>query len=171
MTLQDFFKLLGENPTYVLIYFALIIITALLAGLLGKNEGHLSPWTYLYSALIYLVSVPGLFAISLSIYLFLFERRSVLETDILSQILPAVSMVMTLFIISRNVSFKDIPGFDKISGLIFMIMATFAFMWFLDRTHIYVFSYIPFWQAILIFIVLFILIRIGWSRFIERSNK
>lgn len=166
MTLQDFFKLLGENPNYVFWYFGLIPFTALLAGYIGKGEGHISPWKYLYSALIFLVCIPGIFAVTLNIYLFLFERnqRSILEYDILSQILPIVSMVFTLFVIGRNVHFSSIPGFDKISGLMTMITATFAFMWFLDRTHIVVFSYVPFWQAILIFIVLFLIIRLTWSR-------
>lgn len=171
MTLQDFFKLLGENPNYVLTYFGLIVLTALLAGILGKGEGHLSPWRYLYAALIYLVCIPGIFAVTLNIYLFLFERnqRSILEYDILSQIVPILSMILTLFIIGRNVSFRAIPGFDKISGLMTMIAATFAFMWFLDRTHIYVFSYVPFWQAILIFLGLFLIIRLTWTRMFKTA--
>ena len=171
MTLQDFFKLLGENPSYIVGYFGLIPFTALLAGLLGSGEGHISPWKYLYAALIYLVCIPGIFAVTLNIYLFLFEKnqRSILESDILSQILPILSMILTLFIISRNVSFSNIPGFDKLSGLMTMIAGTFAFMWFLDRTHIYVFSYIPFWQAILIFLGLFLVIRVAWSRMFKTA--
>ena len=100
MTLLDFFKLLGENPSYMLGYFGLIPLTALLAGLLGSGEGHISPWKYLYSALVYLVCIPGIFAFTLNIYLFLFERsqRSILGSDIFSQILPVISMILTLFI-------------------------------------------------------------------------
>ena len=170
MTLQEFFRLLGENPSYVLIYFGMIPFTALLAGFMGQGEGHISPWKYLYSTLIYLVCVPGIFAFTLNVYLFLFERRSVLESDIYTQILPIISMVATLLIIRKNVSYKDIPGFDKLSGLVMMILATFAFMWLLDKTNIYVISYLPFWQAILIFIALFLVIRFGWSRLIHSAD-
>ena len=170
MTLQEFFKLLGENPSYVLMYFGVIPFTALLAGFMGQGEGHISPWKYLYSVLIYLVCVPGIFAFTLNVYLFLFERRSVLESDIFTQILPIISMVATLLIIRKNVSYKDIPGFDKLSGLVMMILATFAFMWLLDKTHIYVISYLPFWQAILIFVALFLVIRFGWSRLINSTD-
>lgn len=170
MTLQEFFGLIGENPSYVLLYFAMLPLTAFLAGIMGQGEGAQSPWKYLYSVLIYLVSVPGIFAFTLNVYLFLFERRSVLDSDIYIQILPIISMIATLLIIRKNVSYKDIPGFDKLSGLVMMILATFAFMWLLDRTHIYVFSYLPFWQAILIFVVIFLLIRVGWSRFMNSSD-
>jgi hypothetical protein len=171
MTLQDFFNLLGENPNYVLWYFAMIPVAALLLGFIAQGEGHISPWKYLYSALIFLVCIPGIFAVTLNIYLFLFERnkRSILESDILSQILPVASMIMTLFIIGRNTHFSAIPGFEKISGLMTMVTATFAFMWFLDRTHIVVFSYIPFWQAILVFVVLFLIIRLTWSRMFKAT--
>ncbi len=170
MTLQEFFRLLGENPSYILLYFSMIPFTAILSGMMGRGEGHLSPWKYLYSMLIYLVCVPGIFAFTLNVYLFLFERRSVLDSDIYTQILPIISMIATLLIIRKNVSYRDIPGFEKLSGLVMMILATFAFMWLLDKTRIYVFSYVPFWQAILIFAGLFLLIRFGWSRFIQSSD-
>jgi hypothetical protein len=167
MTLQDFFHLLGQNPSYILTYFTAIPLIALLTNFMGKGEGHLSPWRYLYAALIFGVCIPGIFAFALNIYLFLFERRSVMESDVFSQILPVFSMIGTLLIVRQNAPFATIPGFDKISSLIMMISATFAFMWILDRTHIYVVSYLPFWQAILIFIGLFLVIRLAWSRFIS----
>jgi hypothetical protein len=171
MTLQDFFELLAENPIWILSYFLLIPFTALLAGVLGKGEGELSPWKYLYSALIYLVCVPGIFAVTLSIYVFVFERRSIFQTDIYTQILPVVSMVATLLLIRKNADLNLIPGFDKISGLIMMIAAALAIMWFVDRTHIWVVSYLPFYQAVLIFIGLLLVVRFGWSRFFRRSEK
>ena len=171
MTLQEFFRFLGENPSYVLVFFTVIPLIALLTNFMGKGEGNMPPWTFLYATLIYLVCIPGIFAFALNIYQFLFDRRSIMETDILSQILPVCSMVATLLIIRQNVSFDSIPGFGKLSGLVLMIVATFAFMWFLDRTHIYVFSYLPFWQVVLIFIVLFLVIRWGWSQFITPKTN
>ena len=168
MTLQDFFNLLAENPFWIVAYFLLIPFTALLAGILGKGEGHLDPWRYLYSTLIYLVCVPGIFAVTLSVYVFIFEPRSIFQTDIYTQILPVVSMIATLLLIRRNVDLNHIPGFDKITGLIMMITAVFAFMWVLDKTHIWVVSYLPFWQGILIFIGLLMVIRWGWGKMAKK---
>ena len=68
MTLEEFLEKLVENPFYIIAYFALIPITALIAGFLGKDEGHLAPWNYLYSTLIYLVCVPGIFAFTFIIF-------------------------------------------------------------------------------------------------------
>lgn len=170
MTLKDFFDLLGDNPFYIIAYFSLIPFTALLVLLMGRGEGHLSPWKYLYSTLIYGVCVPAIFSVTLSVYFFLFERRSILDTDVFTQILPVVSMIATLLLISKNVPLERIPGFEKISGLMMMITAAFAFMWFLDKTRIYAFTYVKFQYVILMFIVLLIIIRFGWSR-IFSSNR
>ncbi len=169
MTLQDFFTLLAGHPTWILAFFILLPLTALVLGWITKGEEGSSPWKYLYSALIYLSCVPGIFAVTLSVYFFVFERRSILQTDIYTQVLPVVSMIATLLILRRNVDLDLIPGFDKISGLIMMIAASLALMWFVDRTHIYVISFLPFWQAVLIFIALLVVVRWGWSKFTRRT--
>ncbi len=163
--------MLGDNPTPIVAYFFLIPITALVAGILGKGEGHLSPWKYLYSTLVYLVCVPGILAITLSVYLFLFERRSVFDTDIFTQILPVLSMVGTLLLIRKNVPLERIPGFGKMSGLIMMILTTLFVMWILDKTRLIAFSYIPFQYVILMFIGLLVIFRIGWSRIFSSSEN
>ncbi len=170
MTLRDFFESCGDNPFLIIAFFALIPFTAFLAGILGKNEGHLSPWKYLYSILIYLVCVPGIFAITLNLYIFLFERQiSILDMNLVTQILPIASMILTILIIRRNVNLDYVPGFDKIGGLIMMITAILMIMWAFDRTRIWVVSRLPIGWAALIFIGLLAAVRIGWSRLAGKS--
>ena len=164
MTLQEFFDHLAANPIWILAFFILVPFTALLAGYMGKGEGHLSPWKYLYSTLIYLVCIPGVFAITLSVYVFLFERRSIFQTHIYTQILPILSMIATLLLIRRNVSLDQVPGFDRITGFIAVVAAVFAVLWVLDKTHIWVVSFLPFWQGMLIFAGLFLVVKWGWGR-------
>lgn len=172
MTLKELFELIGDNPAYIIGYFLLIIISAFLGGIMGKNEGHLSPWKYFYSTLIYLVCIPGIFAISLNIYMFLFDRGKVLETDIYIQILPVIAMIVTLLIVKNNVSLDQIPGFKNVSGLMIMIFAVFALMWGLDRTRIFVVAFvnIPFYFLALIFLALLFIVRLGWTRLITQNK-
>ncbi len=169
MTLGEFFDLLAGNPAYIIFFFAIIPFSALLAGILGKGEGHITPWKYLYSALLYLSCVPGIFAVTLSVYFFLFERRSIMETDVYTQILPVVSMLLTIFIIRKNVDLENVPGFDKLSGLIMIITAALGIMWFVDKTRIWVLTYVPFQYVFLIFIALLLVIRFGWSKITSRE--
>jgi len=171
MTLTELFELISNNPVYILFFFIVIPLTALLSGILGKNEGHLSPWKYLYSTLVYLICIPGIFSITLSIYMFLFERRSIMDTDIYTQVLPVLSMILTLFIIRKNVNLDEVPGFGKLSALVMIITATLGLMWFIDRTRIIVFSYLRFEMVLLIFAILLIVIRFGWYRIFGGGPK
>jgi len=173
MTLKEFFELLGENPAYLFAYFALIPLTAFIAGFMGKGEGHLSPWKFLYSTLIYLVCIPGILAVTLNVYLFLFEKQSVFTSNIYTQIIPIISMVATLLLIRNNVSLDTIPGFGKLSGLTMMIFATLALMWGLDRTniHIIAFTRMPFYYVILVFLVILFGLRFGWSRLFSGQKQ
>jgi hypothetical protein len=164
MTLGEFFNILSNNPAIVLFYFLAVPLTALLAFVFGRNEGHLSPWKYLYSILIYLTAVPGIFAITLCIYKFMFERRGIDQINIYTEILPILSMVLTLWLIKKNVSLDDIPGFDKLSGLMLVISVVLVIMWILDKTHVFAFTSIPFIYVILLLIGLFILIRFGLKK-------
>jgi len=170
MTLREFFALLANNPELLIFFFIACPLTALLASWLGRGEGHISPWKYMYSTLVYLICIPGIFAVTLNIYLFLFERQSIFEWDIWTQILPVISMIATLLLIRKNVSFDMIPGFGKIHGLMLMIGAVLVLMWLVDRTHIIAFSYIPFYQVILGFLVLLGIGMLGWWRFSGRNS-
>ncbi len=170
MTLQAFFDLLANNPVLILGYFLLLPFTAMLAGFMGKGEGHLSPWKYLYATLIYLVAIPGIFAITLNVYFFLFERRSILSTDIYTQILPILSMVLTFWLISRNVELKQVPGFGKLSGLLFIIAAALMLMWVFDRLRILVFTMMPFYYVLILFAGLLLLLWYGWYQMVERKS-
>lgn len=170
MTLKDFFLLAGENQNYTIVFFVIIPILAFLVGLIGGQKDHLSPWKYIYTILIYLISIPGIFAVGLNFYLFLFQRRDIMDTELLIQVLPVVSLIITFAIMRNNVNLDFIPGFNKISGLWLMLFATMFFMWFLEKIHIVVFSYLPFQYLLGIFGILFIAIYLGWRKFASQKT-
>ena len=149
-------------------FFLVLPFIALLAGFITKGEGHLSPWKYLYSGLIYLVCVPGIFAAALAVYLFLFEQGgSIYNVNLLTQVLPVVSMIVTLGIIRRNTPFEYIPGFGKLSDLILLIVSVFVLMYFLDRIHLIAWVYVPVQWLIAIVVGLLILFRFGLKRMLS----
>ena len=164
MTINDLFRYAQDHPANVLFYFALIPFAALLAGWMEREEGHLPPWNYLYSSLIYLVAVPAILAVAYSVYRWLFERGSILEANLLLQVLPPASMLLTFYIVKRQVRMEALPGFGRLGGLVLMIASALAIMWFVDRVRIVVFSYMPIQYLLLIFVGLLLLIRYGWKR-------
>ena len=170
MTLGQLLEWFSQHPLALSAYYAFIPLAALLAWLIGTHEGHLNPWKYLYSVLVYLSCIPGVFAVSLATYLVFFEKASILSLDVFTVLVPIVSMILTLVLIRKNVSFKDIPGFYRMSGLLVAIFAVFAIMYIAERMRIIVFSYLPFGQLLLIFGILLLIVMLGLSRVLKSDE-
>lgn len=168
MTLQDFFNFIGNHHQYTLGFFIIIPVLALLIGFIGGTADHKPPYNYMYTVLIYLISIPGIFAVGLNVYFFLFQRRDIMQTDLFLQVLPVVSMVVTIAIMRNNINLDFVPGFNKISGLWLMLFTTMFLMWFLEKIQIIVFSYLPFQYLLGFFAVLFFAIYLGWRKFVKQ---
>jgi len=164
MTLQDFLDMFSDSPALALYVILVPPIGALLMSLVNVELRSSSAAKYFYATLIYFACIPGVFVLTLNTYLFLFEKQSILQMNILTHLLPVISMVITLMIIRRQVNLDHIPGFGKLSGLIIMLAVLMVILWVVDRTSFRVFSFLPFSLAIGIFIFLLILFRMGWSR-------
>ena len=171
MTLRDYFNYAHANPQWFVFFFLIIPLIAFLIGWIGKNEKDQTPFNYIFAVLIYLVCVPGIFSITLDIYLFLFERQSIFDANLVLQVLPILSMVFTLQIIKYYVSLDEIPGFHRISGLVMLIFFTICIMWFVDRTQIYAIAFLSLYQVVLVFIVLFLLVKYGWYLMFKRKRE
>ena len=164
MTLRQFFDWVQIQPSVIIYYFLIIFVVTLLASMFAKGEGHLQPWNILYAFIIYLVCIPGIFAITLSIYFFLFEKRSIMDTELLLQVLPIFMMFLTLYIIHKNVEFKYIPGFEKLSSLMIIIAILLSFMWIVDRTQLYAISFVPFYYVLIVLIGGIFAMRVALKR-------
>lgn len=165
MTLKDFIDMLGENPAYVIGYFVAILFATALTGWISKEDGYKSPWKYLYMLLIYLACVPGIFAVGLNFYVFLFERnRSIFDASILLQILPIIAMFLTLWTMKRFVNLDYIPGFHRLTGFMVIILATLFLMYGLDRVHIVVFARMPVGILLVVFFGILFAMLYGWRK-------
>ncbi len=164
MTLGEFFQSLSDNPAILIFFYIALPLTAFLSLIFGKGEGEISPWKYLYSTLVYMACVPGIFAVTLCVYLFLFERNSIMDANIYTQILPIACMILTLWLVRKNIAFENIPGFGKLGGLVLILFALISVMWFLEKLHVIAITFIPFHFFILIFIVLLVGVRFGWKK-------
>jgi len=171
MTLQELFEYFSDNPNFILGYFILIPVLALVAGVLDKDQGHYYPWNYIYAVLIYLVSIPGIFAFTLNIYVFMFEKRNIMTTDLYTQVLPIVSMILTIWIIRKNVVLDYIPGFDRLSGLMMLITSALIIMWMIDRFRVIAFTQIRFQYVVLFLLGLIFVMRYGMRSIFGSSRR
>ena len=156
MTLNDFYAFAATHHSQVIFFFALVPFAALLAGFMEREEGHLPPWNYLYSAMLYLVAIPAIFSIGLTAYRWLFERGSIMEADLVLQIVPVISLLLTVLVIRRQVPLRDLPGFGRLSSLVLLITAGLVLLWGIDRTRIILFSRLPMQYLVLVFLLVLV---------------
>jgi len=168
MTLGDLFDMIAGNPSLALFYLMAVPLTAFLAFIFGKGQGKETPWRELYAALVYLICIPGIFAITLNVYFFLFERQSIMEANIFTQVLPIISMLITLWAIRLNTCWEDIPGFGRLGGLVTLIFILFTIMWILEKTHIFVISIMPFYYFIILLLILLVASRFAVKSMISK---
>ena len=139
MTTRDFIQAIDSHPVLLTATFvALPLLTWACGRLHGKGGGGVAPWKYIYSVLVYAACVPGLFAAVLTAYTLFFTRENLLDASLLVYFLPVVSMLVTLVRIRKNVPFDEVPGFDRLSGLMVMIGLSFAIALAIDKTRIWV---------------------------------
>ncbi|NOT36471.1 MAG: hypothetical protein HOP11_03750 [Saprospiraceae bacterium] len=161
MTLQQLFDFVQQNPSYCAYLLAGVPVLSLILAWISEPYGYKEPWNYFFSVLVYAACIPGIFAVTLNIYFFFWERGSIMNAELLIRFVPILTMLATLFIISRFVSFDAIPGFDKLSGLMLIIGVILTLMWVLDRTHIYAFTRLPFYFIIFLIVGSVLLIRLS----------
>ncbi len=170
MTLRDLFDSVQAQPFWAVVLFLMIPLTAFLLAWSANDKGGSSPWKYIFAFLIYLTSIPGILSLAFNLYLFLFERKSIFDANLVLQVLPILSMVFTLQVIKYYVPLNLIPGFKKLSGLFMVIFITICIMWFADRTHIYAIAFLGFGQVLLIFLILLAGVYYGWT-LMTKSSK
>ncbi len=172
MTFQEFFDVLDKNPIFLLAFFISLPVFSLVLKLLHKkNEAVLSPWKYIYSIIIYLSCIPGIFIIFTTLYLAVFRKTNLLELSIFVYFLPIISMFFTLIIVRKSIVFDDIPGFKKITGLFTYIICTFIILLILERLKIFLFFHGSIFIFFLIWVVIFIALRISTKRIFGRFKK
>ena len=166
MTLRDISDYIAANPSMFLWFLLSIPLLTFLTRIWQdpNTPPQQSSTRYFYSVWAYAAAIPGIFAITLNLYTFLFERESIYAKNLIIHVLPIITMVITLMIIKRSVPFEYVPAFGKLSGFVTIIFAMIGIMWFVDRLRIYAITYVPFQYIAIGFIGMLLLIRYGWNK-------
>ncbi len=165
MTLRDVFQAVSGQPTLLFLLLMAVPTGAFLINLWsGETAEQIWKWRYVYGVPVYLACIPGIFAVTLNVYLFLFERQSVWDMNLAVQVLPILTMAATLLLVRRKIPFGYIPGFGKLSSFLTLIAAVMGLLWVIDRTRIYAITYIPFTYIVIGFVALLLIIRFAWQR-------
>ena len=139
MTTRDLIHQADQHPVALAAALAVPPVVACVVGRLhDRGRGGAGLWKYLYGVIVYLACVPGMFAGVLTAYTLFFSRENLLDTNLLVYFLPIVSLIVTLVLIRKNVAFDEVPGFDRLSGLMVMVGCSFAIALAIQKTSIWI---------------------------------
>lgn len=164
MTIQDIINQFEGNASFIINYYVGLLVVSLIGLLFINPSNFKTPINYVYTILIYATCIPALLSLILILYNLFFLNSNLLKVNIIAYFLPIVSLFVLLFIIKKTVSLNSIPGFKKISGLFMLIMITFIITYIMQRMFFGVFFIGSFKYLIALFLVLLILLKIGWSK-------
>jgi hypothetical protein len=140
MTTRELIHQADQHPVFLAAVFVALPLVAWGVGRLHeRGRGGAAPWKYFYSVLVYLACVPGMFAGVITAYTLFFSGENLLDASLLVCFLPIASMVVTLVFISKKVGFDEVPGFDRLSGLMAMVACSFAIALAIQKTRLWVF--------------------------------
>ncbi|MBF0101670.1 MAG: hypothetical protein HQK77_12260 [Desulfobacterales bacterium] len=159
MTIEDVAQLASYYPVQLLAYFSIPPVLSWILGIFQRNRVVVGIKKYVYSLLIFLVTIPGIVSLSLTAYLIFFSRQNLLKLNILIYFLPIISMIVTLAFIGRKADFDSIPGFDRLSGLMALIAVTFFIILLIYKTRIFVVFYGSLEYLLIIGVILFVLLQ------------
>jgi len=162
MTGRDLVALVGSNPLVLAgVLGAPPLFAIALSFLHKRGNGGNPPWRLVYSAIVYSTCIPGMLSTVLTAYTLFFSRENLMDQNVLVYLAPIASMVATLMLVRKNVSFDAIPGFDRIWGLMTMIGMTFVIVLAVEKTRIFIVSVLPIGALIGICIFVFALMKWG----------
>lgn len=168
MTVAAFIELLSADIIVLFFYFILLPIIAVIVTMASGNDGNQSPYNYLCSTLIYLVTIPGILSLTFWVYSLAVGGKSLWTLNFAVYYLPVISMVLTLFIIAKKASIKSLPWFGELYELLGMIAGVFGFILLL--MHLQVVKFGHWWQILLVFIVLFGILKLSWERLMRMAR-
>ena len=172
MTIEELFSAMSDAPLIILLVFIFPPLYALSLRLMhGKGKGSLPPWRYFYSVLVYLSCIPGMFITVITAYLLFIQGENLIKLDLLVYIFPIVSMIATLILVKSQVPFADIPGFNRIGGLLLMLGGAFFIALIIDRLRIVVLFHGSIVWIFIIAGIIFAVIKLGAYRLFKKRKK
>jgi hypothetical protein len=163
MTLQELFARAEAQPWVALAYFGLPPALAWLAGRMHpRGRVADSPLRYVYMVLLYMVCLPGILAaVALADRL---AQGQLMQAGLLSEVLPVLSMLVTLGLVRGQAPPEQIPGFRRIAGFVWLLALSGTAVYLLTKTHIWIVFGGGFGTLLVALGVLFLLLRWAFER-------
>ncbi len=167
MTINEIINLIALNPRVFIAYYLIILAITVIASIYVKRDNYKAPFTYVFTALIYGVSIPGIVSTILVIYGFFFQKLNFLQVNMLVYFLPIMALILIFVILNKAVGLKNIPGFKRVSSLFIMITLALFIAYMLQKMFIGIIFFGKFQTLLIIFAIILIVIKLSWDRLVK----
>ncbi len=166
-TLEDI--LINISSEWVILVSGMILVTVIgsLGALLFKRRG-VKAAGYFMSVPFYIIVVPGVFFTLILLYLLFFTSKNLMTVPAF-YFFPAFHMAISLFLFSKIVDFKEIPGFDRLSGFLLFLAVSFAGILLIFKLRIIAIAWFSPLYMILIVFCLYLLWKSGIKKFLGKK--
>ncbi|MDE0298940.1 MAG: hypothetical protein OXN17_09930 [Candidatus Poribacteria bacterium] len=171
MSVNELLERLEDYTGWAVCFFAALPIIALIVSFVYKRVARRKLIESVFSAIIYVSAVPGVFACILIFYLLFFTGTNLLNINIVSSFLPIVSMGLVFGIIGKNSNFDDLPGFGRLTGLMLLIAIVSCVTLAIYKLRIFVGFFASIEALVGIAIAVFVLFKVGLARLGGKSKK
>lgn len=169
MTLRELIQQWGQHPQAFFLFFGGLPVLALLGFLMPKPMRFATGTRWVYSGLLHLSCIPGMFALALLAYTLFFVRENLLDVNLMVYFLPPLSMGLTLGLVHAQIPFALVPGFDRLSGLMGLMGLVFLGLLLLNKLFVGVFFGGSIAQLLVLGFGAYLLLRWLWSRVFTRK--
>jgi len=165
MTTREMIAIIESVSLELAIFLvALPGLVVLLRVLHGPTKGVHKPWNYGYAVLVYAACIPGIMSAVLTCYTLFFTGENLLDKSLTVYALPVLTMFVTLMLISKFVMLRQVPGFDRITGLMGLLGITGVVLLMLSRLHFFVGFFGSLSMMITVGVFLFLMLKWGANR-------
>jgi hypothetical protein len=171
MSVNDLVGALENFSLYILAVFVVIpLFTFAYGKIVKKPKGNFPPHKYVYSTLIYLSCVPGMFAAVLCAYIIFIQRSDLLDLNIVVYFVPIITMIVTMVIVSNDVELEYIPGIERLLGFFIVLGVTFTIILFVLKTRIFVFFGGSIIGLVIFGVLMFLLLKFGIDKVMKGKD-
>lgn len=164
MTLRESIDWFGQHPEYLYVFLLGLPVFALMMHLSPKHsrESGLSAWVY--SLLVHLTCIPGTLVAVLLGYALFFTHENLLDVNFFVYFGPIVSMILTLAILGRQIQFREVPGFHRLSGFIVLIAISFMLVLMVRKLFVGIIFLTSFKSLVILGIAIYLILNWAWFK-------
>lgn len=161
MTVQDIIHTISTDKVALFFLFALLPFLAFGLNKLTKVRGLQSPYTYIYSTIIYISGITGILSSVLWLYTMFFDQKGLWQLNPFVFYLPLISMVATFYIVKKRLRIGDLPWFGELYELLTALAVAFAIT--LTFVHTQAFPLSNMWLIMVLGMAIFLFLKLGWD--------